>query len=224
MSDVTSTETVAPTPTTTPPVLPNEPGARTPSGELKDQSSAQPGPPAKVEPPPPPAIPDSYTFKSPDGFALDDALVKDVTPLLREMGLSQDNAQKLVDWYGKNVLATQDRAAKAVESMRTEWRSEVAKDPEIGSKLDTVKANIGRALTSLNDPKLVDDFKAAMDLTGAGDHPAVIRAINKWAAMVNEGQHVSGSGPSPLGQVRNGQAREPTAAQALYPTLPTSQR
>jgi hypothetical protein len=39
-----------------------------------------------------------------------------------------------------------------------------------------------------------------MNLTGAGDHPAFVKAFNKLAAFVTEGSHVTGKGPSDLGQ------------------------
>jgi hypothetical protein len=110
--------------------------------------------------------------------------------------------------------------------MRKEWVDQVKLDPEIGSKLDSVKANIGRALQSAakGDAKLITDFKSALDLTGAGDHPAVIKMINRWADLVNEGTHVSGAGPSPEGQIAPGRSNRPTLAEAMYPNLATARR
>jgi hypothetical protein len=231
MSDVTSTTTTAPAETTSSPtpILANDPASRTPQGEIKDQSQPASGTEpqvleaAKTEGP---GVPEAYTFKAPEGIKLDDKALAEVTPLFKEMKLSQDSAQKLVDFYAKAQVSEAKRAAEAVTSMRTEWRDAVMKDSELGPKLETIKADIGKAITvaSAGDPKLVADFKAAMDLTGAGDNPAIIKMINRLSAAVNEGTHVTGSGPSEHGQVANGRASRPSAAESLYPNLVQNRR
>ncbi len=229
MSDVTSTTTTTPPETTSSPtpILANDPAARSPSGEILDVAT----PTQATEPKPkegtgPADPPEAYTFKAPEGIKLDDKAIAEVTPLFKEMKLSQDSAQKLVDFYAKAQVSEAKRAAEAVTSMRTEWRDAVMKDSELGPKLDTIKADIGKAIlqASNGDAKLVSDFKAAMDLTGAGDNPAIIKMINRLSAAVNEGTHVTGSGPSEHGQVANGRASRPSAAEALYPNLVQNRR
>ncbi len=230
MSDVTSTTTQA-TPETTPAPVPvpmaNSQEARQPDGTIRDVNSPAPPVPGDGSQPLEAAkteevgAPESYTFKAPEGVKLDDKAIAEVTPLFKEMKLSQTSAQKLVDFYAKAQVSEAKRAAEAVTSMRTEWRDAVMKDAELGPKLDTIKADIGKAILQAanGDAKLVGDFKAAMDLTGAGDNPAIIKMINRLSAAVNEGTHVTGSGPSEHGQVANGRASRPSAAEALYPTL-----
>ena len=46
---------------------------------------------------------------------------------------------------------------------------------------DQIKETMGRAYASLNDPKLVANFKSAMDRTGLGDDPAVIEVVHRFA-------------------------------------------
>jgi hypothetical protein len=108
---------------------------------------------------------------------------------------------------------------KAVDDMRGDWREQVTKDTEMAGKLESIKTEIGRAYTHL-PPTLVTEFKAAMDLTGAGDHPAFVKAFWKLAQMVNEGQHVTGGNPSRHGQAAPGEASRPSIASAMYPSLP----
>ncbi len=210
------------TPPTTPP-LPNTLEARTETGELKSQSnltdgSTTPAPATAAEPA---TVPEKYDFKLPDNFKLDEKLLGEATPLFKEMGLPQAQAQKLVDWYAKQQQATAKAADESVTAMRAEWRDQVMKDPAIGPKLDTVRADIGKALTNVLGAEGLAEFKAAMDLTGAGDHPAFIRTMMKFAAAVNEGTPVLGAGPSPHGQIANGQANtRPAPAKSMYPNLP----
>lgn len=234
MTDATSTTTTATPETPTPPTpSANSAEARNADGSLKDlalgtKPDADPTKPAEPNKEPSevskdgktPAVPEAYTFKAPEGYTLDEKLIAEATPIFKEMGLSQDAAQRLVDWYSRTQIANNKAIDDTVTKMRNEWRDTVAKDPEIGGKLDAVKANIGKALASVNDPKLVADFKSAMDLTGGGDHPAIIKVLNKWAEAVNEGTAVSGKGPSNLGQLAPGQTAKPSPAAALYPTLP----
>lgn len=138
--------------------------------------------------------------------------------MFKELNLTQDQAQRLVDIQAKRESAAAIAAQKAYTDMRAGWVSEIKADTELGPKLDAVKATINKGLESLGDPELTKSFKAAMDLTGAGDHPAVVKALFKWADRVTEGSHVTGKGPSPHGQ-NAPDAKPPSVANALYPNL-----
>jgi hypothetical protein len=166
--------------------------------------------------------PEKYeTFKAPEGITLDDKLIESAAPLFKELGLSQDQAQKLVDFHAAQTKAAGDAGMKAYEDMRADWRTKTASDKDLGNGTDLrpeVKANIGRAL-DLVPAEAKTAFFEAMDLTGAGDNPAVIRVINALAQRIGEGKLVAGGGVSPAG-VPGGKAR--TGAQALFPHLPSS--
>src|SRR5882762_10933205 len=54
---------------------------------------------------PPAGAPEKYEdFKLPDGYKMDETASKEVTAMFKELNLSQDQAQKLVDYYGANLL------------------------------------------------------------------------------------------------------------------------
>jgi hypothetical protein len=163
--------------------------------------------------------PEKYEeFKVPEGFKLDEAVGKDAGELFKSLNLDQAGAQKLVDFYIAKTQEAAEAPYKAYSEMRAEWQAAVKADPEIGGKLDVVKQTVSRALDGLGDAKLAQEFREAMDLTGAGDNPAFVKAFFKLAQKVTEGQHVSGKGPSTFGQQRPGQPA--SAAHALYPNLP----
>lgn len=218
MSDVTQTETPA-KPETTPAA--NSPEARTDTGEIKDLTQLLPSKTEKVEEKvePKSASPEAYTFTVPEGYKLDDSLVAEVTPIFKDLNLSQDQAQKLVDLYSKQAMDQTKALQDIVSGLRQEWRDGLAKDTDIGGKLDTVKADIGRMKAAINDPVIIAAFNEGMNLTGAGDHPGIIKGLYKIAEMVNEGKFVSGNGPSPHGQRPNGQDKKPSLAQSMYPNL-----
>lgn len=203
--------------------LANEPAARTETGEIIDRS--KPTEPAGDKPAPaatdkPVGAPEAYAdFSIPEGHTLDAATIESATPIFRELGLSQDQAQKLVDFYSARVADMAKETEGYMEQVRTEWRTQLSADKEIGGKLDSVKVDIGRALDRL-PTEVRDNFKAAMDLTGAGDNPAIVKAMYSLAQLVNEGTPVRGDGPSPHGQTRTGVETRPSAASAMYPNLP----
>ena len=233
------------TSTTTEPTLPNDTAARSTTGEILDvrdqptpkptesgttstpETTPEPSTPTETKttetkPTEPSKAPETYeAFKAPEGLALDPKAIEAAVPIFKELGLTQDQAQKLVDAQVK----LQSAANEAYNELRTDWRNKTQADADLkaatsGDKtgLDAVKLDIGKALDAIGDPSLVKDFRAAMDLTGAGDHPAFVKALWRLAQFATEGKHVAGGGPSPGGQ-RAPDAKPASAAKALYPNL-----
>lgn len=197
---------------------------------------AAPSPESKTEAPKPvvPAgAPEKYTDFTIDkeftdkGFSLDKAKVAEVEPMFRELGLSQEQAQKLINHYVKESVKTNEAGLKANRdawnTLQDTWREEVKRDPDLG-KL-SINGNFGpesklvqtmnRALDGLQNPKLVSDFKAAMDLTGAGNHPAFVKVFYAMASKLTEGtQYITGGVPRPQGA-------RPSAGASMYHNLPS---
>ncbi len=179
------------------------------------------GKPVKTET----GAPETYAdFKLPDGFKLSDEQKTEATGMFKSWNLSQDQAQQAIDYYTKRSAELANAPYNAYLETRKGWRDEIASDPVIGPKSAAVKAEIGRAINSLGDPKMIADFRQALDITGIGDHPAFVRAFYAFSQRVNEGSPVSGRGPSPHGQTQAPGADKPSAAQAMYPNLNSTQR
>lgn len=227
----------------------NDEAARSPTGEILDQAtpatttpeasttttSTDPKStePASTDAPKPDdkapdaaKAPDTYAdFKAPDGYTLDPEILKEALPIFKDLGLTQDQAQKLVDIQVARDLAQAKSRDETYTALRSEWQGKVKSDPELLAAatdgkvgLDAVKLDIGRALATL-PPALQTEFKDAMNLTGAGDHPAFVKAMWKLSQMIGPGTHVAGRGPSPAGQ-KAPNAAPPSVAKALYPNLP----
>ena len=167
--------------------------------------------------------PEKYEdFKAPEGQKLDAAAIAKATPLFKELGLSQEGAQKLVDFYRE---ATAEQAAapyKAYQDTVAEWLKQSQDHPDLRGKLapgGEVNVRIGKLLDSIPDTKLASDFREAMDITGVGNHPAFIRLMDHFAKQLTEGTHVAGNGPGPGGQQRPGAPSQPGAAAAIWPGL-----
>lgn len=171
--------------------------------------------------------PERYAdFKLPEGVALDTKILEQALPVFKELGLTQDQAQRLIDLDIERTRAAGD-PMKPYNDMRADWQAKTTSDPDIAkvrvgdkSGLDAVKINVAKIHAALGNPQLSSEFKAAMDLTGAGDHPAFVKFLNKLSEFVTEGRSVTGSGPSAHGQLKPGDSAKPSIAGALYPNLP----
>jgi hypothetical protein len=161
--------------------------------------------------------PEKYAdWKVPDGFVLDATAAAEAAPLFKELGLTQEQGQKLVDFYSKNMVASKTASDKAFADARAGWVDQLKADPVLGKELapgGKVRTTVNSALESLQNPKLVSDFKEAMDQSGMGDNPAFVRVIYALASKLTEGTYVQG-------QPVKGQAR-PSPAAAVFPNLPS---
>lgn len=164
--------------------------------------------------------PEKYEFKAPEGTEFDQATLDKVTPIFKELGLSQDQAQKLVDFYAEQSTQAAEAPVKFYAEMRDGWRKEVIADKALGNGVDNlrpeVKAGVAAVINSLGT--LAEPFREAMNLTGVGDHPAFVKALFAFSTRLGEGKHIAGNGPSKFGQTRPGGPNGPGAA-ALYPNL-----
>lgn len=216
--------------------LANDPTARNPDGSLKDAASTTnttssespsketPKEEAKAEGEKKlEAVPEKYELKAPEGFKLSDEVVAKASETFKELGLSQAQADKLMEIYGGEIKRIAEGPMQQYEATRTEWRNSVISDPVLGDgkgdlKAD-VKATIGRAIDGMGT-KEAAAFREIVELTGVGDNPAFIRGILAIAKSATEGRPVTGAGPSKEGQRAPGSPK--TGAQALYPNLPSS--
>ena len=198
--------------------LANSAEARSTDGTILDQGTAPTAPaPATTEAPSPVAgAPESYEL----GEGLDPKLSESATAMFKDLNLPQAGAKKLVDFYNTQMKGVMEQSRKAYDDMRADWRDKVKADPELGPNLESkVLPAIGRLKATLSEADR-NAFSEVMNLTGAGDHPAVIKALYKMAQSVGEGTHVSGHGPSTEGQTAPGKSTRPSIAGALYPNLP----
>lgn len=189
-------------------------------GEKKPEVKPETKPDAK-------GPPETYAaYKLPEGYSLDENVSKEANALFKGMGLNQDQAQSLVDFYVKTTTEAFQQPFNAYQEMTDGWKKDAMDHPDLRGKLGKdgeVQTTIAKAYNALGNPQLVNDFKELMDLTGAGNHQAFIRMIYNLAKPLAEGTHVAGNGPTPGGQARPGQA-PPSAAAAIWPNLTSANR
>jgi hypothetical protein len=137
----------------------------------------------------PEGAPEKYEFTAAEGVDLDTEALKDFEPVARELNLTNEQAQKLVDAYPKILAGVQQRQAEAWQAQTEEWAATVKADKEIGG--DKLTANLGvaqRALDTFGTPEL----KEYLNGTGLGNHPELVKAFIKVGKAMSEDGMVTG--------------------------------
>lgn len=115
-------------------------------------------------------LPDCYELHAPEGMEFDTVLVEQFTPVAKELGLNNAQAQKLADLYGTRVQATcQDQLEQWSEMGKTA-ESRVRADAELGGMGEAFKRKrdvMQRGLASLPQG---DELAEAIQ-TGGAVHP-----------------------------------------------------
>ncbi|WP_116652069.1 peptidase [Escherichia coli] len=133
--------------------------------------------------------PEKYEFQAGEGVELDAEALKDFEPVARELNLTNEQAQKLVDAYPKILAGVQQRQADAWQAQTEEWAATVKADKDIGG--DKLTANLGvaqRALDTFGTPAL----KEYLNGTGLGNHPELVKAFVKVGKAMSEDGVVTG--------------------------------
>lgn len=145
----------------------------------------------------PQGAPETYEFKpSPDGQELAEQPRAALSEVARDLNLTNEAAQKIVD---KMAPALRAQTLRNVESMVTGWIAETKADPEIGgAKLGETQAYAQRALAFATPElrKLLGPVSEGG--SGLGNHKAILA----WAAALGrrlspDTKVVTGSQPTP---------------------------
>ena len=133
-------------------------------------------------------------FKLPEGVTADAESLKPATELFAETGLSQDQAQKFIDLAMARETAAAHKSVQAFVDLQNQWVSEIKADPDIGGdRLKASLASANRAIDRLDVPGL----REALNFTGAGNHPAVVKAFVRLGQMIAEDRFRPGQRTEP---------------------------
>lgn len=117
--------------------------------------------------------PEAYEdFTFPEGMEVDKASLEIFIPLAKEFDLSQENAQKLIDFDTKREQARVEAQRVQWEKTNDEWREEAKADPEFGKA--NLQASLGNVKTFLDKFATVE-FRQMLDDTGMGNRLEVLR-------------------------------------------------
>ncbi|MCG9940519.1 peptidase [Providencia rettgeri] len=135
------------------------------------------------------AAPEKYEFTAGKDQELDKEAVAAFEPIARELGLSNEQAQKIVDVYGSTIMP------QLVKQQADEWQKQVTGWAET---VNADKEGLGSTESIGNAQKALDQFgspelKSYLVETGLGNHPELVRVFSKIGKAMSEDGFVSGS-------------------------------
>lgn len=162
---------------------PKDPANPDPNGGKKDDpdpNKKNDAPDAKKGDKKPDGAPETYTFKVPEGYELDKETTDEFEQHARTMGLSQDNAQKLIDLQVKVVAKAHAAQAEEFRKLSESWRQEALK--ALGAEPQKQLAFASKAIQAYGTPKL----KEVLQESGLGNHPELVQFFVKVGQTVTE--------------------------------------
>jgi hypothetical protein len=203
--------------------MPNSPTPNSPM-PISDTAAAQPVTPTAGTPAPDtasapsdsllgaaaePAAPIQYQdFTLPKGVEVDGDTLSAAKSLFAEQRLPQEQAQKLVDLYVARANAAAERNVAAWRDTQEKWAGEVKADPDIGGpRFPASVAAASRAIEWARVPGL----KEALDMTGAGNNPAIVKAFVRFGQALAEDRFATGN---------SGVSDQRSIAERLYNNTP----
>jgi hypothetical protein len=136
-------------------------------------------------------VPETYELATPEGFEkLDEAAVAAATPVFKELGLTNEQANKLMPVAGqfaKSIIEQRDQQfLGTILEQRKQWLGDAKADQEIGgTNWDASIQSSARALDRLGFPK-GSSLRAALDESGFGNHPEMVRLLARAGKAIGE--------------------------------------
>lgn len=145
-------------------------------------------------------VPESYDLKAPEGMTLDEAAVVAITPVFKELNITNEAAQKLVE---AQATIQQEQLVRQADA----WLTAAKADKEVGGQAFDANSKIAQeAFAKFGTPEL----KTFLDQTGLGNHPELLRAFVRIGKAGQSDTHVPADGSG-------GKTTDP--AKTLFPNM-----
>ena len=129
-------------------------------------------------------VPDTYAdFTMPEGVEFDEVALTEVTPLLKEVKATQEQAQKFADWYASKVQAGSQKQVDNFNQLMNDWREQSKNDGEFGG--DKYDENVKIAQSAINKYG-TSELKQLLNDHGVGNHPELVRFMVRVGRTLNE--------------------------------------
>jgi len=153
-------------------------------GDLKDGEAE-----TAADPEPEHVVPEKYELTV-EGLELDAAAIEMAEPVFKDLGLSNDQANKLMpvaaQFRDKVATETLQSLADQGAQQKAEWLTATKADPDIGGgKLDETLHLAAKALDHFGFAE-GSDFRKLLTETGFGNHPDMVRVMRGVGEMLSE--------------------------------------
>lgn len=127
----------------------------------------------------------------PEGFSFEgaDAEATQFLELVNGAKLPKEEAEALLGLHAKFLERAASQMETAWDELQNNWRAEVEALPEVAKNPALAQANIAKILDKYGS----EEARQALDVTGAGNNPHVVKMFLKLAADLAEQPPVSGA-------------------------------
>ena len=142
-------------------------------------------------------VPEKYDVKVPEGMTLNSDLLEAVTPVFKDLGITQDAAQKLIDAYApviaKQAQAQHDAAMQNFDKQIESWGEETKKmlGPDHMKQMAPASKLIN-AFAGAEAPAL----RQLLTDTGLGNHPLMVKFMIAAGKAISADKFVEGGNNS----------------------------
>lgn len=158
--------------------------------------------------------PEAYAdFTVQEGFELDAEVMGEFQAVARELNLTQEQAQGLVNLQNQLMAKLDSGRSEYLEQVLTEqrnrWADEVKNDPELGgANFEKTREVCGKAMQAFGS----DDLRILLNESGIGNNPAIVKMFHQIGTALQEDRLVM-----PGVDSRSGEPKR--AADVLFPGL-----
>lgn len=128
-------------------------------------------------------VPEKYDLKIPKDSLLEKDQVEEIETFAKQQGFSNDQAQELLNREEKLLSGYKETLHQEFEEKTSQWLEDIKSDKQLGG--DNYKKNIATA-TRVVDRFATDDFKKALNESGFGNHPELVRTFVKIGNAMSE--------------------------------------
>ena len=178
-------------------------GQQQPEGGQTEGQGSEPGKEGEGEKKPEGA-PEKYELNMKEGFAWDEATAAAVTPMFQELGLSNEQAQKLADFHMDAMQKFQSSQIEKFHAIQAAELEAAKTDPEVGGA--KLQESLGFAAKAM-DAYGGQEFRQALATHGMANNVTMLKFLAKVGRELTGDHFVKGT-PAP---------KEESAAKVLYP-------
>ncbi len=134
--------------------------------------------------------PEEYAdFAVPEGVEMDADVLTEFKGIAKELGISQEAAQKLIDLQSSMEAKRADSLQQALADQSQQWMDQVKNDKEFGGEnYDSNVALAVKTIEAFGSPEL----RTVLNDSGLGNHPELVKFCHRIGKAISDDNLVLG--------------------------------
>lgn len=150
---------------------------------------------AKPEDAKPAALDEYADFTLADGMEMNQEVLADFKGMAKELGLTQEAAQKLIDLQSRMTSLQSEQTQQALAAQSQAWAKAIREDAEFGG--ENYEKNVGIAVKAV-ERFASPELRSLLNDSGLGNHPELVKLFHRIGSAISEDSLVlSGTQASP---------------------------